>query len=295
MKSDENSKGAPGSRKAKPRGAPGPGSTKKQGLFCGVDVGASSTKTVVVNGDGLIVGRDVRKSGVDYEAAARAGLEAACGQAGVKTGAISRTISTGYGRRNVDFAAETRTEIGCHSTGCFFYFPRAITVVDIGGQDNKIIRLDDAGGRISFKMNRKCAAGTGAFLEEIAARLDLDINELDRLAQAAEKTVQLGSFCTVFSKTEILAHIRKGEPVGGIVRGAFHSVVKRVVEMDTLDGDVVLTGGVVAHNRIITALMGEALGREVLVPLLPQLTGAFGAALLAGGVDVIALTKKYME
>jgi (R)-2-hydroxyacyl-CoA dehydratese activating ATPase len=272
-----------------------PGRRSGGQYFCGVDVGASSTKVAVVNGDGLILGYDVRKSGIDYQAAARGGLEAALGKAGLGADVVTRTFSTGYGRRNVDFADDSRTEIGCHSAGCFFYFPRAVTVVDIGGQDNKIIRLDGKGGRLNFKMNRKCAAGTGAFLEEIAARLDLDINTLDGLARNAEKTVRLGSFCTVFSKTEILAHIRKGEPVGGIVKGAFLSVVQRVIEMDRLEGEVVLTGGVAAHNRIVQTLMSEALGREVLVPLLPQLTGAFGAALLAGEIDVIALAKKYMD
>jgi predicted CoA-substrate-specific enzyme activase len=308
MTEDKNSKGAPGG----PGGGPSsggkgnansggngsgsaPGPVKRPGIFCGADVGASSTKVVVINGDGLILGRNVRKSGVDYEAAARDARDAALAQAGLTADRVTRTISTGYGRRNVAFADDTRTEIACHGIGCFFYYPRAITVVDIGGQDNKIIRLDARGGRINFKMNRKCAAGTGAFLEEIAARLDLDINELDKLARSAEKTVRLGSFCTVFSKTEILAHIRKGEPVNGIVKGAFKSVIDRVVEMEALDGDVVLTGGVAAHNRIVATLMSEAVGREVLVPVLPQLTGAFGAALLAGDVDVLALTQHYMQ
>ena len=162
---------------------------------------------------------------------------------------------------------------------------RAISIIDIGGQDNKIIHLDDQGKRLDFKMNRKCAAGTGAFIEEIALRLDLDIGELDALAAAAEKTVRLGSFCTVFSKTEILSHLRNGEAVEGIVRGAFESVVERIVEMDPLDGLVVATGGVVAHNPIIVKIIAERLGSEVVVPEAPQFTGALGAALTARSLN----------
>jgi len=250
-------------------------------IYCGVDVGASTTKIVIVDEGGTIVGADVCKSGVDYQAAARTGLEATLAAAWLGEERICATFATGYGRRNVDFAGETRTEIACHGAGCYHYFPHPITIVDIGGQDNKIIRLDKSGKRLSFKMNRKCAAGTGAFLEEIAVRLDLDIGDLDRLASSAEKTVHLSSFCTVFAKTEILSHIRRGESPGDIVKGAFQSVVNRVLEMETFEGAVVLTGGVAAHNSIVAQLMGAALEREVLVPPEPQITGALGAALLA--------------
>ncbi|MBU1074097.1 ATPase, partial [bacterium] len=116
-------------------------------------------------------------------------------------------------------------------------------------------------------------------------RLGLTVGELDALASAAERTVRLGSFCTVFSKTEILSHLRNGEPVEGIVRGAFESVVERIVEMDPLDGLVVATGGVVAHNPTIVEIITERLGREVIVPEAPQFTGALGAALTARSLD----------
>jgi predicted CoA-substrate-specific enzyme activase len=157
--------------------------------------------------------------------------------------------------------------------------PGAITVVDIGGQDNKVIRLDEAGGRVDFRMNRKCAAGTGAFLEEIALRLDLPLGDLDGLARSATGSVRLSSFCTVFAKTEILTHLRRGVPVADIVRGAFASVVQRVIEMDPLDGRIVLTGGVAAHHPMIAAILAERTGREVTVPPYPQFTGALGAAI----------------
>jgi predicted CoA-substrate-specific enzyme activase len=131
-------------------------------------------------------------------------------------------------------------------------------------------------------MNRKCAAGTGAFLEEIASRLNLPVSDLDGLARQSTGEVTLGSFCTVFTQTEILAKIRGGAKVQDIVKGAFRSVIKRIVEMDPLEGEVVLTGGVVAHNPVIVDMFSEQLGRAVLVPPEPQLTGALGAALYAG-------------
>jgi len=251
-------------------------------FFCGVDIGASATKVVLVDGAADVLARVVRPSGVDYAAVARACLDEAVAGRGDRPAV---TVSTGYGRSNVDFADETRTEIHCHGRGCFHSVGRAVTIVDIGGQDNKVIRLDDQGKRLEFRMNRKCAAGTGAFIEEIALRLDLAVGELDALAAAAERTVRLGSFCTVFSKTEILSHLRNGEPVEGIVRGAFESVVERIVEMDPLEGLVAATGGVVAHNPTIVEIITEKLGRDVIVPEAPQFTGALGAALTARSLD----------
>jgi predicted CoA-substrate-specific enzyme activase len=249
-------------------------------FFCGVDIGASATKVVLIDQDRNVLARVAAPSGVDYEATAQSCLERALEDAGLD-GAPSRTVSTGYGRHNVDFADDALTEIHCHGLGCYHYFPRALSIIDIGGQDNKVIRLDDSGGRISFKMNRKCAAGTGAFIEEIALRLNVPVGEMDRLARGAEKAVTLSSFCTVFAKTEILAHLRKGVPVSGIVRGAFCSVVERVVEMDTLDGEVVLTGGVVAFNPAVAEILAEKIGRDVSIPPHPQFTGAMGAAITA--------------
>ena len=250
-------------------------------LYCGVDLGASATKVVVVDAAGAMVGSSVRPSGVDYRAAAEAGRDEALARAGRAAADVARTIATGYGRDNVGFADERRTEIQCHGVGVYHHVGRAVTVVDIGGQDNKVIRLDASGHRLHFRMNRKCAAGTGAFLEEIALRLDLPLAALDALAAGAPTAVQLSSFCTVFAKTEILAHLRRGVPVGAIVRGAFSSVVARVVEMDPLEGEVVLTGGVVAHNPTVAVLLEARLGRAVTVPPHPQLMGALGAALVA--------------
>ncbi len=250
-------------------------------LFCGVDVGASATKLVLVDAGGECRARIVKPSGVDYAATCRASLEQAMVAAGVAAGDIARTVATGYGRSNAGFANLTHTEIHCHAVGCFHYAARPITIVDIGGQDNKVIRVDTRGRHVHFRMNRKCAAGTGAFLEEIAVRLGLGVGDLNRLASEASEGVRLSSFCTVFAKTEILGHLRQGVPIAAIVRGAFGSVVNRIVEMDPLEGEVVMSGGVAAHNPVIVEILSERLGRPVLVPPHPQFTGALGAALLA--------------
>lgn len=250
-------------------------------LFCGIDIGASAAKLVLTDPQGRILGRAIRRSGIDYAAAAERCLDEALAQAGAERACLRRSLATGYGRDNVPWAHGKLTEIACHGRGAWFHFPRAITVIDIGAQDSKVIRLDAQGRRTNFKMNRKCAAGTGAFLEEIAHRLDLPVERLDALARASCRETSLGSFCTVFAATEILARIRAGEQVEDIVKGAFRSVVKRIQEMDAVSGDVVMTGGVVAHNPYLAELLGEAFGRPALLPPEPQMIGALGAALFA--------------
>ncbi len=254
------------------------------GVFCGVDIGASATKLVLLDAERRVLARAALPSGVDYADTARKCLEQAVTEAGL-SGPPDVTVATGYGRNNVEFAGETRTEIHCHGLGCYHGRGRAMTIIDIGGQDNKIIHLDDKGRRLDFRMNRKCAAGTGAFMEEIALRLGLQVGELNGLASSTDRPVKLGSFCTVFAKTEILSHLRRGEPVEGIVRGAFISVVDRILEMDPLEGEVVATGGVVAFNPVIVEILTERLGRPVAVPEQPRFTGALGAALTAVGLD----------
>ncbi len=228
-----------------------------------------------------MLGQAVRRSGVDYAAAAGACIDEALAQAGISRSQVVRSIATGYGRDNVLWADGKMTEIACHGRGAFYHFPQRITVIDIGAQDSKVIHLDDEGRRIGFKMNRKCAAGTGAFLEEIAYRLDLPLGELNGLAQRSTREVTLSSFCTVFAATEILARIRAGDKVEDIVRGAFRSVIRRIEEMDPVDGTVVMTGGVVAHNPFLAVLAEETFARPVRVPPDPQFIGAFGAALFA--------------
>lgn len=250
-------------------------------VFCGIDIGSSTTKLVLLDAECRMVAQTVRRSGVDYAAAAGACMDEALAQAGIARADVVRSIATGYGRDNVPWADGKMTEIACHGRGAFYHFPQRITVIDIGAQDSKVIHLDDQGRRIGFKMNRKCAAGTGAFLEEIAHRLDLGLGELNALAQRSTKELTLSSFCTVFAATEILARIRAGDKVEDIVKGAFRSIIRRIEEMDPVDGTVVMTGGVVAHNPFMAVLAEQAFCRPVRVPPDAQFVGAFGAALFA--------------
>ena len=250
-------------------------------IYVGADVGSSRTKVAVLDSGKNLIGYAIKKSGIDFTATAQNCLEISLSMAAAGRNDIAGAISTGYGRKNVTYAAETKTEIGCHASGCFLYFPQEITVIDIGGQDNKIIKLDKTGRRTSFKMNRKCAAGTGAFLEEMSARLDIPLEEMDGLASRSENMVKLGSFCTVFSATEVLENIRHGKKIDDIVKGVFFSVIRRVLEMDSMTENVVMTGGVVAHNPYLVKMAAELIGRKPLVPEHPQLTGAIGAALYA--------------
>ncbi len=249
--------------------------------FCGIDIGASAAKLVLMDESGGVLAKAVRNSGINYGETARACLDEALDMAGLDESQIAASRSTGYGRGNVDWVDGQMTEIACHGRGAFHYFPEEITVIDIGAQDSKVIHLDQRGRRTSFKMNRKCAAGTGAFLDEIAHRLDLPLGELNGLAERSTEEVTLGSFCTVFAATEIIEKIRAGKRVEDIIKGAFHSVVKRLVEMDTVTGQLVMTGGVIAHNRLLAALVEEAFGSEARVPPEPQFIGALGAALFA--------------
>lgn len=251
-------------------------------MYVGLDLGASRTKVAVLDGRRRLIGHAVRKSGIDFGATAAACLDESLRMAGRSRPEITDAVSTGYGRSNVGFvAARSRTEIGCLAKGCHHYFPEPITIIDIGGQDNKVIKLDAAGRRSGFKMNRKCAAGTGAFLEEMSNRLDIPLEEMDGLARQATERVKLGSYCTVFSATEVLEHIRHGRKVPDIVQGIFYSVIQRVLEMDSPSDRIVMTGGVVAHNRYLVEMAEEMIGRPVSLPEFPHLAGAIGAALYA--------------
>jgi len=249
--------------------------------FCGIDIGAATAKLVIVDETNSMAAKAIQPSGVDYARAADELLAEGLSAASLDRSQVAASLSTCYGRDNDPWADGKMTEIACHGRGAHFHFPERITVVDIGAQDSKVIHLDQKGRRLGFKMNRKCAAGTGAFIEEIAMRLALDVSQLNALAEASTHDAPLSSFCTVFAATEVLAKIRSGTEVADIVRAAFGSVVNRIVEMGCVDGRLVATGGVVAHNPYLAKLLGEAFGTEALVPPDPQYTGAFGAALLA--------------
>lgn len=247
--------------------------------YAGVDVGSTTTKVVIINEGGIMIGTHLMSSGTDLAKASGECLKRALDEAGDPT--PSTLVATGYGRTNVAGADQSVTEITCHGRGAYHTFPEALTVVDIGGQDTKVIDLDMTGRRRSFRMNRKCSAGTGVFLEEIARRLEVSLDQLDGLARSSKRAAPLNSYCTVFASTEMLSRIRAGEPLEDLVLGAYESVIRRVTEMSQLRGTVVMTGGVVAYHPIVAEIMERETGTTVKVPPEPQLVGALGAALIA--------------
>lgn len=249
--------------------------------FAGIDVGTSYIKAVVIDEKNKIVGSFTERSGADLKNSINIAFEGAIAVANISRDAIKHTTATGFGRNNVSFADSVKTEISAHAKGAYHYFSRRITIIDIGGQDTKIIKTDANGKTLGFKMNRKCAAGTGAFLEEIAYKLSIPMNEINALAAKSSKDAALSSFCTVFASTEILTRIKEGEKIEDMVKSAFESVARRVIEMDTLEGTIVMTGGVVAYNDIILKSLAKHVGKELLTPPDPQLSGAVGAALFA--------------
>lgn len=252
----------------------------KRELFAGLDLGAAHTKCVIIAPSGHVLGQASCRTGANFSQAAERVYREALGRD--LDGSVVSVCATGYGRTSTPLATMTRTEISCQALGCAAHFPgQTLTIVDIGGQDTKIIRVESSGRRTDFKMNRKCAAGTGAFLEEMSHRLEIPLGDFDSLARGTKTAAAIGSFCTVFAATELIARIRSGESRESIIRGIFLSLVKRVRELDVLDGNVVLTGGVVAHNPVIAELLSTEIGREVRTPPDAQFTGALGAALAA--------------
>ena len=250
-------------------------------LYAGIDSGSWNTKAVIIDGEASVLGRCVVRTGADLGDAAERAYQGALERAASPAHAVSAVWATGFGRQSVAFAHGSRTELDCHGRGAAFYVPGPLVVVDIGGQDAKVIRLDAAGQRISHRMNRKCAAGTGSFLDEIALRLCVPIEQLDELASRSTEELELSSFCTVFAGTELLTLIRGGNRPADLAMAAYRSLAKRLLAMDVLQGRVVATGGVVAYHPTMVSLLREQLHTDVLVPPHPQEMGAFGAALAA--------------
>jgi predicted CoA-substrate-specific enzyme activase len=194
------------------------------------------------------------------------------------------TIATGYGRKLIKEATRNVTEITCHAKGVFRDLGRAGTLVDIGGQDSKVIQIGDDGRPVDFMMNDKCAAGTGRFLEHTAARLGVPVEELGGRALATNDEEAISSTCTVFAESEIISLIARGADLDAILRGLHRSLVGRVVSMVRSVGIVpplMLSGGV-ARNQAVRKMIAEATAQDVILPRDPQLMGAYGAALLTG-------------
>jgi len=253
----------------------------KTKFFLGVDIGSYYTKAVLINENKEIVTREVTESGLSFEETSRKVLENICKKSEIKKEDINKIVSTGVGRENFPYKDFARTEIGCLVKGVFHYFKKECTIIDIGGEDVKVVSMDKDGKEMNFSMNRKCAAGTGAFLEDISRRLKMGINELHSLAEKANESIEINSFCTVFAGTEIIHLIREGKKIENIARGVYESLVSRILSMVRINKNLVMTGGVIHHNPIVADILEKRTGIKPYIPPEPQFIVAFGASLFA--------------
>jgi (R)-2-hydroxyacyl-CoA dehydratese activating ATPase len=249
----------------------------------GVDVGSTQTKAAIIDESGRLVGRSLIDTGANVVRAAEHAYEQALADAGLEEREIGFVVGTGYGRYRVTFGDTQVTEISCHGRGAVHMFPATRTVVDMGGQDTKAIRVKPNGEIADFCMNDKCAAGTGRFLGAAAAALDIPIGELGPMALRAERPVKITTTCTVFAESEVLSWMAKGKKIEDILLGVHQSIVSRSVGLMRrvgIEEEVTFTGGVTKNLGMVRALE-DALGVRVNVGEDSHYMGALGAALFA--------------
>ncbi len=253
-------------------------------LACGIDVGARTCEVVVLEvGSGAVVASALADTGHDPARTATRLFEQCLAEVGVGRQDVARTVATGYGRNSLPFADEAVTEITCHARGVHEAFPDVRTIVDIGGQDSKVIVLDGQGAVVDFAMNDRCAAGTGRFLEIVSRILDLDLDQLGEVAATARRAAEITSMCAVFAESEVIGLLARGTPREEVVAGVHASIAQRIASLASrlsIGPPAVFTGGV-ARNQGMVEAVGKALGFDLAVPPQPQMTGALGAALLA--------------
>lgn len=253
-----------------------------KGIYVGLDIGSISTEALLLS-DERILSYSIITTGSNPRRASRECLKEALSKSGVSEDFILSVVATGYGRISVPFKTKEITEITCHARGCYFLFPRTRTVIDIGGQDSKVITLDERGRVTDFVMNDKCAAGTGRFLEVMAKALEVDLSEMGEKALKAKKGVSITSMCTVFAESEVISLIAEGQEVEKILRGLHDSIAQRIFRMARrlrVRGEITISGGVAKNEGIVVALK-SLFGTEINVPSEPQIVGALGAALYA--------------
>ncbi len=242
----------------------------------GIDVGSTNTKLVGVDSTGQMLWNNLQKTEPRIEAQVKRLLKE------VESKDIP-IIATGYGRKLVTQATRTITEITCHASGVYQEFMHGGTLLDIGGQDSKVIRIGPTGKVLDFVMNDKCAAGTGRFLENSARQLDISLDEMGKEGMETAIEASISSTCTVFAESEIISLLAEGVAIPEILRGLHRSLIKRVIAMIHSIGfetPLMLSGGVV-QNPLVVSMLAEELGEDVILPRHPQLMGAVGAALLA--------------
>ena len=247
--------------------------------YVGIDIGSTASKVVVLDNE-KIIKQFVIPTGWSSKETARE-VKRQLEELGMPVNEDMKVIATGYGRISVDYAQKVVTEITCHGRGGYALLGKDCTIIDIGGQDTKVITVE-RGSATNFLMNDKCAAGTGKFLEIMANRLNVDLQELFTLA-AKGKPLAISSMCTVFAESEVISHIGAGESREDIAAGVVDSVVNRVAGLcsrHSLRGSVLLTGGLCECDYLIQRL-SEKIGTEVLSDPMGRYAGALGAALIA--------------
>lgn len=247
--------------------------------FAGVDIGSTMTKVVII-GDKMEASL-IGPTGPEHRKLANRVMEEALNQARLSFDDLTYIVATGYGRINVPFADRQITEITCHAKGLQSLLPSVKTVIDVGGQDSKGIKILN-GKVMNFVMNDKCAAGTGRFLEIIADSLGVPLDKIGEISLTAEKIAPVSSTCTVFAEAEVISRLATGEPIANLLAGVHDAVATRIaslVKKLNVEPDIAVTGGGAKNIGLVKAL-GSKFGRELLVPPEPLITGALGAALM---------------
>ena len=253
-------------------------------ICAGLDAGSRAIKVALFDhAQSKLIGAGISDQGVQQVQLAEALYDETLRQAGLTRADVGAVAATGYGRNRVNFARTTITEITCHARGVHHLAPAARSIIEIGGQDSKIIRLEDGGRVRDFAMNDRCAAGTGRFLEMLAARLQMDCSALGGLSRLSLKPAVISNTCVVFAETEIIGLLAEGIAAADIVAGVQQAIAMRIAAMAGrgLEAPVFFTGGVALQAGMVRALE-EVVGCSIQVAPQPQFTGALGAAILAG-------------
>ncbi|MDP6547064.1 MAG: acyl-CoA dehydratase activase [Phycisphaerae bacterium] len=250
--------------------------------YAGIDAGSRTIKIILMDAGGRVVASGLRDQGVEVVALTEELLDGLLGRADLERSDLGQVVATGYARNAIASADTTITEITCHAAGVRHQTPHARTIVEIGGQDSKVIHLDDSGQVRDFAMNDRCAAGTGRFLEVVADKLEVPLDALGDLAAKSTSPAAISSMCVVFAETEIIGLLAGGEERANIVAGVQHAITSRVAAMigPNARRPIIFTGGVAMVPGVDRAL-ADSLGAEIQIADEPQMTGALGAAILA--------------
>jgi predicted CoA-substrate-specific enzyme activase len=248
----------------------------------GIDIGSSASKCIIMKNGEEVIGKSVISVGTGTSGPDRV-VKAALNDAGLEMKDMNFVIATGYGRNSITEATLEMSELSCHAYGTHFLFPDARTVIDIGGQDAKVLNISDDGSLINFVMNDKCAAGTGRFLDVMSRILEVDISELGLYSALSTKHVNISSTCTVFAESEVISQLSKAVHKNDIIKGIHKSVAGKVSGLARrigLKANIVLTGGLAQNTGLVKELEDE-LGHKIQTSPLSQFAGALGAARLA--------------